>query len=244
MKPFDRARGFLPFALAVLLLVGPGCSDDDDGGSPTGGGADPDPVVLVLGDGRSETHVSATLSAAGFEVRDGGLFHEYTGAGLDEADAVVLLAGYDDNHDMQDAGETALVAFVSAGGGLVTTEWLGYSIDRSDDHQILDPILPVGYGGTYGTGAETLSVLVDHPVTENLPASFSTESANQYSVVAPRSGATQLVRGSRSGAAVVTWTKGGRVVSLNMAGEYGGTGVWNADLERLVVDATGFAAHR
>ena len=100
------------------------------------------------------------------------------------------------------------------------------------------------YGGSYGNGSETWNVLVDHPVTENLPSSFGTESSNQYSIVAPKSGATQLVRGSRSGASVVTWTRTGRVVSLNMAAEYSDREVWNADLDQLFVDAVGFVAKR
>lgn len=185
-----------------------------DDDSPTGPQQPAGPTVLVLGDDRSETHVRSTL------------------------------AGYDYNHDMQDTGEAALVAFVQAGGGLLTTEWLAFSIDRSGYHQVLQTILPVRYGGSYGNGSETWNVLVDHPVIENLPSSFVTESSNQYSTVTPKSGATQLVRGSRSGASVVTWTRTGRVVSLSMAAEYGDRDVWNADLDQLFVDAVEFVAKR
>ena len=46
---------------------------------------------------------------------------------IGDVDAVVLLAGVDYNHDMDDLGEAALVAFVGAGGGLLTTEWLAFS---------------------------------------------------------------------------------------------------------------------
>ncbi len=94
------------------------------------------------------------------------------------------------------------------------------------------------------TSIDPRAALVDPPVTENLPSSFATESSNQYSIVAPKSGATQLVRGSRSGASVVTWTKTGRVVSLNMSAEYSDPEVWNADLDQLFVDAMGFVAKR
>jgi hypothetical protein len=238
----NATRSVLPVFLLVLAFSVAGCGDDDD--SPTGPQQPAGPTVLVLGDDRSETHVSATLADAGFEVRDGGLFHGFTGNGLDGVDAVVLLAGYDYDHDMQDTGEAALVAFVQAGGGLLTTEWLAFSIERSGYHQVLQTILPVRYGGSYGNGTETWNVLVDHPVTENVPSSFATESSNQYSTVAPKSGATQLVRGSRSGASVVTWTRTGRVVSLNMAAEYGDRDVWNADLDQLFVDAVEFVAKR
>ena len=237
MKPL-----FATLALFALLLTG--CGGDDGGPtSPTPTG-ETGPVVLLLGDGGSEAHVKAVLEADGFDVRDGGLFHEFTGAGLDEVDAVVLLAGVDYNHDMDDTGEAALVAFVQSGGGLVTTEWLSYSIDRTEFHRILAPILPVSYGGSYASGSETYTVVVDHPVTENVPVNFATGDDSQFSTVAPRSGATQLVRGNRSGAAVVTWTQGGRVVSWNMAGEYGGENVWNAFMDRLLTGAVGFVSHR
>lgn len=227
-------------ALSALCLAG--CGSDDDPADP-GGGNNNGPVVLVLGDGGTEDHVKSTLSGAGFQVRDGGLFHEFTGDGLDEAAAVVLLAGIEYNNDMDDRGETALVAFVGAGGGLLTTEWLAYSIERSDHHQILQSVLPVSYAGSYASGGEAYTVMLDHPVTEGLPDTFTTGSDSQYSSVAPKSGAAQLVRGSRSGHAVVTWTRGGRVVAWNMAGEYGGSNVWNGNMDQLLVNATKFVSH-
>jgi hypothetical protein len=100
----------------------------------------------------------------------------------------------------------------------------------------------VTYGGSYAAGSETYTVMEDHVVTAGLPSSFDTGAESQYSVVAPKFGTEQLIRGSRSGAAVVTWRKGGRVVSWNMAGEYQGPDVWNADMDRLLVNATGYVA--
>jgi len=38
-------------------------------------------------------------------------------------------------------------------------------------------------------------------------------------------------------AALVTWSPNGRVISWNMAGEYGGPDVWNADMDQLLVNA-------
>ena len=225
------------FALFTLLLTG--CGSDD---APTGPGAPTGPTILLLGDGRSEVHVRSTLAAAGFAVRDGGLFHQFTGAGLDGAAAVVLLAGANYNHDMKDQGEAALVDFVGSGGGLLATEWLSYSISQSSYHQILRTILPVSYANSYSAGTETYSMMLDHPVTEGLPATFTTGTQSQFSVVAPKTGAVQLVRGNRSGAAVVTWTKTGRVVSWNMAAEYGGSNVWNANMDQLLVNAVSFVS--
>jgi hypothetical protein len=224
----------LTLALAALT----GCGDDD----PTGPGDPSGPKVLVLTDGGTEGHVISTLKNAGMSVRNGGLFHEFTGDGLAGIDAVVLLAGKDYNHDVKESGQAALVAFVGAGGGLLHTEWLHYSIARSNFHQRLKNILPATYGGSYGNGQETYTVQTDHPVTKNLPASFRTGNTNHYSILAPRSGAKQLVRGNRSGAALVSWTRGGRVISWNMTGTYGGDEVWNTDLDRLLVNATTYVA--
>jgi len=230
-------RILLLYTVLTVAALLAGCGSDDPA-SPAGGRG----TILVLGDGGTEGHVMATLKGAGFTVRDGGLFHEYTGDGLQGVDAVVLLAGVDYDHDMVDAGETALVAFVGAGGGLLTTEWLTYSGAQDGYHSILRNILPVYYGGSYANGTETYTVMEDHPVTAGLPATFPTGSGNQYSVVGMKIGAKQLVRGDRSGAALVTWRKGGRVVSWNMGGEYGGGEVWTADIDRLLVNAAGYCA--
>jgi len=229
---------FLILALSWAVL--PGCGDDD----PTGPRKPAGPTILILSDGGTEGHVASTLRAAGYSVRDGGLFYEFKGEGLADVDAVVLLAGVDYNHDMDDVGEGALVAFVNAGGGLLATEWLNYSISRANYHQVLKSILPVTYGGRYGSGSETYSMLTSHEVTKGLPDSFVTKSGMEYSVIGPRSGATQLVWGSRSGAAVVGWTKGGRVVSWNMAGQYGSDDIWNEDLDRLLVNCTHYVSRR
>jgi hypothetical protein len=237
MKTIRNILLLLSLTLSGALLQG--CSDDDPAtpSQPAG------PTVLVLSDGGSEDHVTSTLKAAGFRVRDGGLFHEFTGGGLAGVDAVVLLAGVDYSHDMDDAGEAALVAFVKAGGGLLNTEWLNYSISQSKYHQVLKSILPVNYGGAYGSGNETYTVLLDHAVTKDLPATFSTKAGTQYSVLSLKSGAFPLIRGSRSGTAVCSWTQGGRVISWNMAGEYGQGDVWTADLDRLLVNATGYVSN-
>jgi len=230
--PFKTTRMILLVACALAATLA-GCSNSDST-SP----GETAPVVLVLGDGGSETHVASVLTAAGLTVRDGGPFYEFTGAGLDEADAVVLLTGVDYSHDMNDQGEAALVGFVRSGGGLVTSEWLSYSITKSGYDQIVNVVLPVEYGGSYGSGSETMTVMeADHPVTAGVAATFTSAGQSQWSVVAPRSDAVQLVRGSRSGAAVVAWETPGRVVAFNMAGEYGGADAWTADLDKLVANA-------
>jgi hypothetical protein len=227
--------------LSILAVLLGGCGDDDPT-APGGQGDDGPRVILVLGDGGTETHVTSTLAGAGFEVRDGGPFHDFDGSGLDDVHAVVLLTGVEYNNDMNDDGEWALVDFVTRGGGLVTTEWLNYSIERSGFHQVIQAILPVTYGGSYSSGSETYAVMVDHPVTAGLPETFTTSESMEYSELSPRDGAVQLVRGSDSGHAVVTWTVGGRVVSWNMAGEYGGEDIWSDEMDRLLMNAVDFVS--
>ncbi len=238
-------RSRSPHHLALLLigllaLALAGCGGDDDDDNPTAPEGPSDPVILVLSDGGTEEHVSAVLAGAGFDVRDGGLFHEFTGDGLADADAVIVLAGPDYGNDMDDAGEMAIVSFVHGGGGLLTTEWLTYSIDRSDYHQILQHVIPVSYAGEYGSESETYTVMENHPVTANLPQTFTTGADGQFSMVEPKAGATQLIRGNSSGHAVVAWTQTGRAIHWNMAGAYGGEDIWTPEMDQLLIDAVGY----
>ncbi len=226
-------------ALALAALVLPGCGSDNPTAPEFTG-----KTILLLEDGGSEAHVKAQLRSAGFRVKSGGLFYEFTGEGLDKVDAVVLLTGVDYNHNMTQAGQDALVSFVNDGGGLLTTEWLCYSMNASSFHQTINSVIPAYYGGYYGTGSETYSVMVDHPVTEGLPPTFATGEDNQYSSLIPKSGAVRLIQGSRSSAAVTTWTRGGRVVAWNAAGEYGGENVWNADTNKLLTNSVGFISRQ
>jgi len=224
--------------LGLLTLAVAGCGGDDDNNSNPTAPTDPsDPVILLLSDGGTEAHVDSVLAAAGFDVRDGGLFHEFTGEGLADADAVIVLAGPDYSNDMDDAGEMAIVSFVHGGGGLLTTEWLTWSIERHDYHQILQHVIPVSYAGSYDSGSETYTVVEDHPVTANLPQTFTTGADGEFSRVEPKSGATPLIRGDSSGPAVVAWTQTGRAIHWNMAGAYGGEEIWTPAMDQLLVAA-------
>lgn len=243
MRKFIHCNTLLIAALFLAAVILPGCSDESTLG-PMDGSGPAAKRILVLEDGGTEVHVTDQLRAAGFHVRSGGLFQEFTGDGLEWADAVVLLTGVDDNHDMDDRGETALVQFVRDGGGLMTTEWLCYNGARQDFHQILLPILPVRYADFYASGSETWTASVDHPITKGVASSFATPSGTQFSVLAPRSGATRLVRGSRSSSAVTIWNQGGSVVTWSLAGEYGSGPYWNADLEQLLVNTVAYISGR
>lgn len=55
------------------------------------------------------------------------------------------------------AGQTQLVEFVRAGGGVVTIEWIVYNngVSGGTAYSILAPILPVTYGGTWNSASET-----------------------------------------------------------------------------------------
>ena len=95
--------------------------------------------VLILSGGleTNDNMVKSVLEAHGHRVTIGVPYHAFFGAGLEEQDVVLLLAGYNWSlcvagivpcmpsgpGDMPLAGQEALVDFVSKGGGLVTAEW-------------------------------------------------------------------------------------------------------------------------
>lgn len=245
-------------ALIGLVAFGltAGCGDDsptappppeDNTGGGGGGGGQPPaaPKVLVLADGGTEVHVGSALSTAGFDVTMGPLYSDYDGTDLGQHDAVILLTGIDYHNDFQPGVEQALVDFVAAGGGLLTTEWFLYYAGRSYD--LLTPILPATYGGDYEYQGETYSRVLDHPITLGLPAQFDVTGA--WSAVqlvadpAPEKKARVLFHGSYSGDAVVAGQHGnGRVVSWGMAGEYDGTDIWTPDVDLLLSKIAGWLA--
>ncbi|RMF94476.1 MAG: hypothetical protein D6734_07650 [Candidatus Schekmanbacteria bacterium] len=49
----------------------------------------------------------------------------------------------------------SVVNFVSAGGGVVTGEWIVWSIGAAGAHSGLEPIIPVTYAGSYITNTTT-----------------------------------------------------------------------------------------
>src|SRR5262245_26304135 len=86
-------------------------------------------AVLVLSSGSADldAQLQAVLQSQGHVVTIGDDFRKFTGDGLAGQNVVFLWPILDDgNSEMPLAGQNAIVNFVSAGGGLVASEWTSY----------------------------------------------------------------------------------------------------------------------
>jgi len=228
---------------ATLLLVAlglqAGCGDD----CPTA----PEPPVpakiLVLSDAGTQGHVLFVLAKAGFDDVEGPLYYEFDGTGLEEYDAVLLLNGVDYGYAIPDSTQARLVRYVENGGGLLTIEWLLYE----DNNPILTEILPAEYGGDYDYAPDDYTRALDHPVSAGLPDVFTTPedwSAVQLAAVSDSTKAPEVIFHSTiAGDAVVVGRYGaGRTLCWGMAGEYHGTKIWDANVDKLLVNAVRWLA--
>lgn len=191
--------------------------------------------VLVLGDGSTESDISAALTTAGYDVVDTTLASAYTGTNplASDFNAVVLL---DDSHgatDMATSGQDSLVAFVNGGGGLLTTGWFPYQIAMgryADMSSLL--LVPRSYGIV---NPETLLVVQPHPITSGMPDStiFTTGMT-----VGTATKGTVLMHGNQSGDAVVAEGIGaGKVVQYLFTGDYSGWHPFkNSGVQTLLVN--------
>ena len=225
-----RTRSALVALLAVFAVA---CGDS----SSTSPEPDTPPTIMVLSDGGTEAHLTSILTDAGMTVVDGGPYKDFVGDGLENVDAVVLPAAIDWSYEMTPEGEAALVGYTLQGGGLFTIEWVVYN-----EWPIVSAVFPVDYGSGYDYGTEQYSVVVSDAVTEGLPATFMPGPDHSRVDFAPKPGSKTWIMGSESGPALVGWSVPGRVISWNGAAEYNGSDVWTDDLDRMVVNAIGYAA--
>lgn len=208
-------------------------------------------AILILHDDSTHVEASQVLADAGSEVTDGGPYWEYTGTDFDAYDLVILLDGYEYGYEMMAGVEQALLDYVSDGGVLLTTDWMGYDYRSGGGYfETLYPALPLIYEDDYcdvgeGSCQETYTVAASHPITEGLPSTFTTPSDWTYSMAAPNSAGTNVVvlfSGSGSGAAMAVGDRGrGHFVHWSMAGVYGGAEIWDANTEMILNNVAAFA---
>ncbi len=208
--------------------------------------------VLILEDGGTEVSVRTILTDAGYTVTMGGLYDEYTGTDFSAFDLVLLLNGIYYGDTLEAGVQQGLKDFVSAGGVLMTTEWLTYEGTGVDYWDTLMDILPLTYNDDYcdesdGVCPETYTKRVDHPITEGLPATFLTPSDWTYSFQAVNSSSLAnniqvLFEGSTSGSALGVGDFGlGHTIHWSMAGAYGGTDIWSTETTRILTNIAAFA---
>lgn len=237
---FQKSQLFVLFLLVEMAFFVSACGD-----SPTENGDEEAQAigpVLVLGDSATEDSVLAILAENGVDAQFGGMYWEWDGSGLDQASAVVFLSGYVYQETMADSVQAQLAAFVAAGGGLMTTEWMLYDSDAGF-YDMVAALAPSVYDNDYDYGTETYTVVApSHPVAEGLAPSFATPDTGWsygYDVAdpAPFKSSTVVISGSYGGDAVVAGEYGaGRTVHWNMAGQYDGDDIWSPDVRRILVN--------
>jgi hypothetical protein len=230
--------------LAVLVVLTYGCGDDD----PAAPKKDTKARIGVMHDDSTHVSMNAILEGAGYTVTDLGLYEDRTGTDFSDFDLVFMLTGYEYGAELPDSVQQGLLDFMDGGGTLVTTEWLGYS----ENNDLLIPVLPLSYDDDYcddGDGAciDTLTVDMDHALTEGLPASFETPPDYTYSFMVVNTAATStnvmnVLTGSIAGAAlgVADWGEG-HAIHWNWAGCYEGEDIWDDNTTRILLNIADFA---
>ncbi len=186
-------------------------------------------TVLVLSSSVAplDNQVRTILEARGFEVTIGPEFSAFNGTQDLKPYKAVYLQVNDNwtNPDMPAAGQTALVNWIQAGGGLITCEWAGYLAAAGTRFQTIMPALPMTPTTTFRQTASTNYTLqTPDPILQaNLPAVFAmnlTSYAGTECRFTPKAGATQFYsttafpEGAATG--VAGWDYGaGRVLSFS-----------------------------
>ncbi|MBA3848681.1 MAG: hypothetical protein C0502_01640 [Opitutus sp.] len=182
-------------------------------------------IVLILssGNGTLDTAAQNAFTSAGHTATVGPQYTSFTGAELSGVQAVLFLANANWNSgDMPLAGQTALANFVSAGGGLITGEWVNWKVG-SGSLTTLAPLMPVTSSTqwTGGTSITYTQAVFDPVLAAGLPASLTfpgDDFSGVESFFTPKSGATAYYAssGGAGGAGVVGWNYGsGRVLQLS-----------------------------
>jgi len=189
-------------------------------------------MVLILGNGSdANTQAAQTLlDANGQTATIGPAISNFTAAGgaggsLAGYNAVVLLDGdgTSDGYVMPSTGQSALLSFISGGGGLVTAEWSNWGYAALGYNSTLEAALPVVPSSDYDfvTGLTYTQSTPDSILDKNLPSSFAFTADNSGGTenqFAPKPGAFLYFTssGGDSPDGLIGWGYGsGRVISFS-----------------------------
>ena len=205
-------------------------------------------LILSSGDSSLDTTAQNVFTSAGHTVAIGPQYTAFTGAELSGAQAVLFLANANWNSgDMPVAGQSALVNFVNAGGGLITGEWVNWKVG-SGGLTTLAPLMPVTVS-TQWTGGSAITyteALADSVLSAGLPTSFTFPGDNfsgveSFFTAKPGAIAYYTSSGGAGGAGVVAWTQGnGRVLQISTTIGSGQLGT--ADYARLLNNSVEFVS--
>jgi hypothetical protein len=134
--------------------------------------------VLYLGDDADNTEaIFDYLVDEGFEVTDASPFSDWDGVtpAVTDFDVVVYLETDDYGYGLIPEGDAALTAWMLAGGTVIRSEWIAYSIGTGVALETdFDQYLPVEAPDSDYEYSTTWNVsLTDHPLVAGLPASWT-----------------------------------------------------------------------
>ena len=215
-------------------------------------------VYLLSGaDSVQDAAIQSALEGFGHQVTIGVEHQNFDGSqSLGGYDAVIFLDSNNfgptedgQSRDMPDPGQTALLNFIQAGGGLITGEWVYYDNYQAPPYfTILSAALP----GTCDGGFDYLSPLTYTAVTPDAilnyqvpsPLTFQvTDYVGTESVLLLKTGATAFYGSSGGGAGLLGWRYGsGRVLSFSTP--IGPDEMSNADYKQLLNNAVKWVTRR
>jgi uncharacterized repeat protein (TIGR01451 family) len=181
--------------------------------------------VLLGGNATSDATVIDALTAGGHVVTAGVQTSVWDGtqANLNDYDVVVVLDNFNYISMIPVAGRTALVDYVSGGGGIVTSEWLNYLTSCNvfyPEFAGLMPVLCRGYD--YARSTTYSQVQPDSIIDDGLPSSFDVnlrDLTGTESILIAKEGAMVFFDSSNGGVpgvGVAGWdVPGGRVISFS-----------------------------
>lgn len=190
--------------------------------------------VYVLQDGTTEcaSRIKPFLDATGFITTTCGI-NEYSYSGTSSVDlssyrVIILINGASYSSPMPDTGQLQLYTEVNTNGkGLIVFEWS--ALESYDNRwRILDRS-----GGS--EISEAMTKVLDHPVTQNLPATWM---RNQCGSNIGTGRGSVVVTGSSTNYAVVVGTLGiGKIVEFGIAPGYSFYNCWDANTQMLLKNA-------
>jgi hypothetical protein len=179
-----------------------------------------DVLVLSSTDQAVDDAVVQALESRGHQATIGPAFSNFTDAvDLGAYDVVYFQANVNwPNPDMPESGQDSLLAFIDAGGGLVTGEWVSFRVGPK--LHTLHAALPVLYQ-LYGSSPSTTFTQVTPDAVLNKGLAGTLEFPLDYyggseSLFVPKCGAAVYYRSATQGPGAVGWHYGvGRVLSFS-----------------------------
>jgi hypothetical protein len=207
-----------------------------------------DVLLLSTGNTTLDLQTQTVLQSAGNTVTIGSPYTTFTSSELAGIDVVLLFPNSNwSSGDMSLASQTALVNFVQAGGGLITSEWTNWKTGTGN-FATLSAILPVASTTQYTGGASiTYTPNTADPILNfglNHAFTFNTDNfagVESYFTAKPGASVYFTSSGGAGGAGLVGWTSGsGRVLQFSTVA--GPNELGNASYAALLQNSVSWAA--